>query len=105
LARSAQSTASEATRNSPATPASHRSTPAPANTNTNAIASTRGGNRQRTCALHRIAITQGRVRAPARVYLERKQNQGKSRREAIRCLKRQPARTVYSTLKTESAST
>jgi transposase len=61
----------------------------------------RGGNRQLNCALHRIAITQGRVHAPARAYLERKQNEGKSRREAIRCLKRQLARTVYTTLRNE----
>ena len=57
------------------------------------------------CALHRIAVTQGRVHAPARAYLERKQNEGKSRREAIRCLKRQLARTVHSTLKAETALT
>jgi transposase len=61
----------------------------------------RGGNRQLNCALHRIAITQGRVHAPARAYLERKQNEGKSRREAIRALKRQLARTVYTMLKSE----
>jgi transposase len=65
----------------------------------------RGGNRQLNCALHRIAITQARVHQPARAYLERKQSEGKSRREAIRCLKRQLARTVYSTLKAESALT
>jgi transposase len=65
----------------------------------------RGGNRQLNCAFHRIAVTQGRVHPPARAYLERKQNEGKSRREAIRCLKRQLARTVYTTLKTESALT
>ena len=65
----------------------------------------RGGNRQLNCALHRIAISQRRVHAPARAYLERKQSEGKSRREAIRCLKRQLARTVYTTLKTESALT
>ena len=65
----------------------------------------RGGNRQLNCALHRIAITQGRVHRPARAYLERKQSEGKSRREAIRCLKRQLARTVYATLKSESALT
>jgi transposase len=65
----------------------------------------RGGNRQLNCALHRIAITQGRVHAPARAYLERKQSEGKSRPEAIRCLKRQLARTVYTTLRTESALT
>jgi transposase len=65
----------------------------------------RGGNRQLNCALHRIAITQGRVHAPARAYLERKQNEGKSRREAIRCLKRQLARTVYATLRSEPSLT
>jgi transposase len=65
----------------------------------------RGGNRQLNCALHRIAITQGRVHAPARAYLERKQSEGKSRREAIRCLKRQLARTVYTTLRDEPSLT
>jgi transposase len=58
----------------------------------------RGGNRQLNCALHRIAITQARVHPPARAYLERKQAEGKSRREALRCLNRQLARTVYTPL-------
>ena len=61
----------------------------------------RGGNRQLNCALHRIAVTQGRVHPPARAYLKRKQSEGKSRREALRCLKRQLARTVYVALKSE----
>jgi transposase len=65
----------------------------------------RGGNRQLNCALHRIAVTQGRVHGPARAYLERKQSEGKSRREALRCLKRQLARTVYTSLKTEASLT
>jgi transposase len=55
----------------------------------------RGGNRQLNCALHRIAVTQGRVHAPARDYLARKQAEGKSRIEAIRCLKRHLARRVW----------
>jgi transposase len=59
----------------------------------------RGGNRQLNCALHRIAVTQARVHPAARAYLERKQTEGKSRREAIRCLKRQLARVVFNTLK------
>ena len=58
----------------------------------------RSGNRQLNCALHRIAITQGRTYPPARTYLERKQAEGKSRREALRCLKRHLARTIYRTL-------
>jgi transposase len=65
----------------------------------------RGGNRQLNCALHRIAVTQARMHPPARAYLERKQSEGKSRREAIRCLKRQLVRVVFNTLKTESALT
>lgn len=59
----------------------------------------RSGNRQLNCALHRIAVTQGRVHAPARAYLARKQEQGHSRKEALRCLKRHLARVVYRTLR------
>ncbi len=42
---------------------------------------------------------------PAQAYLASKQAEGKSRREAIRCLKRQLARTVYNTLKAIPALT
>jgi transposase len=55
----------------------------------------RGGNRQLNCALHRIAVTQGRVHGPAREFLARKQAEGKSRMEALRCLKRHLARRVW----------
>jgi transposase len=59
----------------------------------------RKGNRQLNCALHRIAVTQGRVHAPARAFLARQQAQGKSRREALRCLKRHLARVVFRILR------
>ena len=65
----------------------------------------RGGNRQLNCALYRIAITQARYHPAARAYLERKQAEGKSRREAIRCLKRQLVRVVFNTLKASPALT
>ena len=65
----------------------------------------RGGNRQLNAALYRMAITQARYYAPARDYLERKRSEGKSRREAIRCLKRLLARVVFNTLKTSPALT
>ena len=65
----------------------------------------RAGNRQLNAALYRIAITQARYYTPARDYLERKRGEGKSRREAIRCLKRLLARTVFNTLKTSAALT
>jgi transposase len=55
----------------------------------------RGGNRQLNCALHRIAVTQGRVHPPAREFLAKKQAEGKSRMEALRCLKRHLARRVW----------
>jgi transposase len=58
----------------------------------------RGGNRQLNCALHRIAVTQGRVHPAAREFLAKKQAEGKSRREAIRCLKRHLARRVWKVL-------
>jgi transposase len=65
----------------------------------------RGGNRQLNAALYRIAITQARYYPPARDYLERKRAEGKSRREALRCLKRLLVRVIFNTLKTEPALT
>ena len=65
----------------------------------------RGGNRQLNAALYRIAITQARYHPDARAYLERKRAEGKSRREAIRCLKRLLVRVVFNTLKTSPALT
>jgi transposase len=63
----------------------------------------RGGNRQLNAALYRIAITQSRYHDGARAYLERKQAEGKSRREAIRCLKRLLVRVIFNTLKASPA--
>ncbi len=63
----------------------------------------RKGNRQLNLALHRIAVTQARVHAPARAYLERKRAEGKSRREALRCLKRHLARAVWRRLRLASS--
>ena len=65
----------------------------------------RGGNRQLNAALYRIAITQARVHEPARAYLERKRTEGKSRREAIRCLKRLLIRLIFQTMKASPALT
>jgi transposase len=58
----------------------------------------RRGNRQLNCALHRIAITQMRTHGPARAFLARKRAEGKTKREALRCLKRHLARVVWQTL-------
>jgi transposase len=55
----------------------------------------RGGNRQLNCALHRLAVTKGRLDPQTAAYLARKQADGKTRREALRCLKRHLARRVW----------
>src|SRR5205814_320483 len=65
----------------------------------------RGGNRELNAALYRIAITQARYHPDVRAYLERKRAEGKSRREALRCLKRLLVRAVFNTLKTSPALT
>jgi transposase len=55
----------------------------------------RGGNRKLNCAFHRLAVTQGRVRPEARDYLARKQAEGRTRMDALRCLKRHLVRRVF----------
>jgi transposase len=55
----------------------------------------RGGNRQLNCALHRIAVVQGRSPGQAANYLASREAEGKSRIEALRCLKRHLARLVF----------
>ena len=60
----------------------------------------RGGNRQLNAAVHRVAITQLRCYPPARDYIARKLAEGKTKREAIRCLKRQLIRTLFTTMRT-----
>ena len=95
--RSAPSTASRAMPNSPATPAPRPLEASSGRTQRHRL--DRAGNRQLNAALYRIAITQARYHEPARTYLERKRSEGKSRREAIRCLKRLLVRAVFQTLK------
>jgi transposase len=63
----------------------------------------RGGNRQLNCALHRLAVTKGRLDPDTAAYLARKQAEGKSRREALRCLKRHLARRVWRLLQPPGA--
>jgi len=55
----------------------------------------RGGDRQLNRALHMIAITKARIDPETKAYLERKRAEGKTRREAVRCLKRHLARKVH----------
>ena len=55
----------------------------------------RGGDRQLNRALHTIVITRLRVDPTTRAYIERRVAQGKTPREARRCLKRYIARRLY----------
>ena len=64
-----------------------------------------GGNRQINCALHRLAVTKGRLDPETAAYLARRQAEGKTRREAIRCLKRHLARRVWHLLQPDPATT
>jgi transposase len=57
-----------------------------------------GGNRQLNAAIHRIAVTQLRVHPPAQDYIARRLSDGKTKREALRCLKRHLIRTIYNTM-------
>ncbi len=55
----------------------------------------RGGDRQLNRALHMIAITRARIDPNTRAYLDRKRAEGKSNRQALRCLKRHLARHIH----------
>jgi transposase len=54
-----------------------------------------GGNRQINAALHRVIVTRARCHPETRDYIARRQAEGKTTREAIRCLKRYLARHVW----------
>jgi transposase len=58
----------------------------------------RGGNRQINAAIHRIAITRARCHPQTRDYITRKHTEGKTTRDAIRCLKRHLTRRIWQLL-------
>ncbi len=55
----------------------------------------RGGDRQANAALYRITLSRLRWDPRTRDYLARRISQGKTRRDALRCLKRYIAREIY----------
>jgi transposase len=59
----------------------------------------RGGDRQLNCALHRIALTRKQFHAETAAYYGRLLARGKSKREALRCVKRMLARHFYRQLR------
>jgi transposase len=62
-----------------------------------------GGNRQLNRALYTIAITQIRSDTEGRAYYERKRAAGKTKREALRCLKRKLSDIVFTTMRRDAA--
>ncbi|MFC7362473.1 IS110 family transposase [Nocardioides astragali] len=61
-----------------------------------------GGNRQLNRALYTVAITQIRADTEGRRYYEAKRAQGKTRREALRCLKRRLSDVVYRRMRVDA---
>jgi transposase len=59
----------------------------------------RGGDRQANSALHTIALSRLRWDTRSRDYLQRRITEGKTHREAMRCLKRYIAREIYQLIK------
>ncbi|MFJ8094461.1 IS110 family RNA-guided transposase [Streptomyces griseofuscus] len=54
-----------------------------------------GGDRRANAALHRIVFTRLRHDPRTQAYFERRTQEGKTRREIVRCLKRYAAREVF----------
>ena len=63
-----------------------------------------GGNRQLNRALYTIAITQIRADTEGRAYYDRKRAEGKTSREALRCLKRRLSDVVYRTMRADATA-
>ena len=61
-----------------------------------------GGNRKLNYALHMVATSQARSDAPGGAYYRRKLAEGKSRKEAVRCLKRRISDALYKSLVADS---
>lgn len=55
----------------------------------------RGGNRRLNAILYRIVLTQSRYSAQAKAYIQKCMSEGKTRREAVRALKRHIVRTIW----------
>jgi transposase len=60
----------------------------------------RGGDRQLNHAIHIIALSRARTDPTTRAYLDRRHTEGKTNKEALRCLKRHLARRIWRLLYT-----
>jgi transposase len=55
----------------------------------------RGGDRQANCALHHIVLVRMNIDPRTKDYVTKRTEEGKSKREIMRCLKRYVAREIY----------
>ena len=55
----------------------------------------RGGDRHANCALHTVVLSRMRHHQPTKDYVARRTQQGLSKREIMRCLKRYVARELF----------
>jgi transposase len=60
------------------------------------------GNRKLNYALHMVAVCQARSDARGGGYYRKKMAEGKSRKEALRCLKRRVSEAVFRSLLADS---
>ena len=60
------------------------------------------GNRRLNYALHMVAVCQARSDARGGAYYRKKTDEGKSHKEALRCLKRRVSDAVYRSLVADS---
>lgn len=58
----------------------------------------RGGNRQANSALHIVVLSRMRIDPRTKKYVERRLDEGRTKREIMRCLKRYVAREIYHVL-------
>lgn len=65
----------------------------------------RGGDRKLNRALHTIVLSLRRTDPDTQAYIARRQKEGKTTREAVRCLKRYLARSLYRQLEAMSKPT
>ncbi len=65
----------------------------------------RGGDRQLNRALHTVVMARAKMHPPTKAYIARRLSEGKTKREAMRCLKRYYARHLFRLLEAAPATT
>jgi len=64
----------------------------------------RGGDRKANCALHTMALTRMKNCEKTQAYISKKMSENKTKKDAVRCLKRYLSREVFWSLKADIAA-